>query len=109
MNRIEFLRKEKGWTQDQLADAVNAFLKRNPDLKKITDKNLDGFTDQKTIQRVEKGIVALNERWLEIFRNIFNVTSSDLLCETSEEEFKILQNYRRASERKREALLSLLE
>lgn len=108
MNRIEELRTEKGWTQQQLADAVNDILRKNPRLRKATKKNPEGYTDQKTIQRIEKGGIDLNSRWLEIMRTIFLVTSSDLLGETSDEEFQLIRAWRSSSARRRQSIVDLL-
>jgi transcriptional regulator with XRE-family HTH domain len=108
MNRIEDLRNEKGWTQQQLSDAVNDILRKNPDLRKVTKKNPEGYTDQKTIQRIEKGGIELNRRWLEIMRAIFAVTSSDILGETSDEEFQFIRAWRNTNARRRQAIVDLL-
>ena len=78
MTIIKKLRTEKDWTQYDLADHVNAILEANPELKKITAKNEDGLSDQKTIQRIEAGKIDLDIRWIRILSLVFEVTPFEI-------------------------------
>lgn len=105
---IRKLRVSKGWNQDQFADQINQVIEANPELKKATKKNPSGLVDQQTAQRVEAGIISLDERWLKILHKLFGVTPNELLGIFKAREEELLSLYRRRNEKKQAALLDLL-
>ena len=78
-NNIRQLRKQRKWTQQELADRINSILEIHPQLKKVTKRNPEGTTDQKSIQTLETGKTSLNDRWLTIFSSVFGVETNELL------------------------------
>lgn len=58
--KIRFLRKERGWTQQQLADKV-------------------GYTSKTSITRLEKGEVHLPQKRLKEFAKAFDVPATELM------------------------------
>jgi transcriptional regulator with XRE-family HTH domain len=108
-NRIKELRLERGWSQDDLANAINAVLDSRPDLKKITRKNPDGLIDRQTAQRLEAEEIDLTPRYLTILQEIFGMTPNEILGITSDDELKLLQWWRETSQKRRRALLDWID
>ncbi len=107
-NRIKELRKSRDWSQQELADAMCHALERHPDLLKRTKKNPSGIIDQRTVQKLEAGEIRLSGRYILLLQEVFSMTPNDILGLTSDDEIKLLEFYRRASESKKAALLNLL-
>ena len=63
---IRKLRKEYGWSQDELAKRM-------------------GYSDRSTIAKIESGFVDLSESKIMAFAQIFNVAPSDLMGWDDEE------------------------
>ncbi len=63
--KIKILRKNRGWSQTELAQRV-------------------GYTDKSMISKVEKGVVDIPRSQIIKFAEVFNITASELIGETSE-------------------------
>ena len=63
---IKKLRKENGWSQDELAKRL-------------------GYSDRSSIAKIESGFVDLSESKIMAFAQIFNVTPSELMGWDDEE------------------------
>lgn len=110
-NNIKFLRLLHQMTQTDLADKVNEVVNRRPELRKPTKKNPDGVTDQQTIGRIENNLILLDQRWLEIFREIFNVSYSTLISNVEYQNKKedLWDKYMEADEPVKMAVDALLK
>ena len=65
--RIKMLRKQKGWSQDTLAQKA-------------------GYTDRSMISKIEKGCVDLQRSQLIKFAEVLGTTASELIGESSSGE-----------------------
>ena len=65
--RIKMLRKQKGWSQDTLAQKA-------------------GYTDRSMISKIEKGCVDLQRSQLIRFAEVLGTTASELIGESSSGE-----------------------
>lgn len=67
--RIKMLRKQKGWSQDTLAQKA-------------------GYTDRSMISKIEKGCVDLQRSQLIKFAEVLGTTASELIGESSSGEIE---------------------
>ena len=88
---IKALRKEKGWTQQRLAE-------------------LTGYTDRSSIAKIEAGCVDLSQAKIEQFARVFNVSPVELMgfetIQDAKDEINMLFN--KLTPDQQESVLSFL-
>ena len=94
MNRIKTLRKDRGWSMEQLAEACNP------------------PTTASQINKLEKGQRKLNDEWLERLAKALGVKPYELLGQwtaEAEDEQKLLERYRRLSLKEKKNFQGMFE
>ena len=91
-DKIRELRKERGWSQEELAKKT-------------------GYKDKSAINKIESGINQLTQSKIQKFADVFGCEVSDffLLSSVTQEDLKLLAQFHQADDETKNMVIRILE